>query len=108
MPLIPQAAARGAALAESAAMDRQKSDQDLADWMPSSPEAQCRYVGEWVSTKLRRQLPADGRRGCPSAPGRAVAGCLACSDVALETWVDSGGAICVEDAFDEAVAAVRG
>ncbi|ALC25678.1 hypothetical protein ABE83_00150 [Streptomyces sp. CFMR 7] len=24
-----------------------------ADWMPPSPEAQCRYVGEWVSNKLR-------------------------------------------------------
>ncbi|MGW1813922.1 TetR/AcrR family transcriptional regulator [Streptomyces sp. NPDC002125] len=37
-----------------------------------------------------------------------VASALACSDVALEAWVDSGGAIGVEDAFDEAVAAVRG
>lgn len=24
-----------------------------------APEAQCRYVGEWVATELRRQLPAE-------------------------------------------------
>lgn len=37
------------------------NDQDPADWMPSAPEARCRYVGEWVSAKLRRQLTADDR-----------------------------------------------
>ncbi|GAB2837622.1 TetR family transcriptional regulator [Streptomyces daliensis] len=37
-----------------------------------------------------------------------VACAVACSDVALEAWVGSGGAVGVEDAFDEAVAAVRG
>ncbi|MFJ9126159.1 TetR family transcriptional regulator [Streptomyces sp. NPDC102340] len=37
-----------------------------------------------------------------------VACAVTCSDVALEAWVDSGGAVGVEDAFDEAVAAVRG
>lgn len=35
------------------------SPQDPADWMPPSPEAQCRYVGEWLSTKLRWELTAD-------------------------------------------------
>lgn len=29
--------------------------------MPPSPEAQCRYVGEWVATKLRWDLTADDR-----------------------------------------------
>ncbi|MFF9795289.1 MULTISPECIES: HNH endonuclease family protein [Streptomyces] len=48
-------------VAVTARSNRQKSDQDPADWMPSSPEAQCRYVGEWVSTKLRWQLTADAR-----------------------------------------------
>lgn len=28
--------------------------------LPSS-EAQCRYVGEWLSTKLRRQLTTNDR-----------------------------------------------
>ncbi|MGP3638214.1 HNH endonuclease family protein [Streptomyces sp. 24-1644] len=48
-------------VAVTARSNRQKSDQDPADWMPPSPEAQCRYVGEWVSTKLRWQLNADDR-----------------------------------------------
>ncbi len=48
-------------VAVTARSNRQKSDQDPADWMPSSPEAQCRYVGEWVSTKLRWDLTADDR-----------------------------------------------
>ncbi|MEV6477261.1 HNH endonuclease family protein [Streptomyces sp. NPDC051657] len=48
-------------VAVTARSNRQKSDRDPADWMPPSPEAQCRYVGEWVSTKLRWQLTADDR-----------------------------------------------
>ncbi|MET7411934.1 HNH endonuclease family protein [Streptomyces rubiginosohelvolus] len=46
-------------VAVTARSNRQKSDQDPADWMPPSPDAQCRYVAEWVSTKLRWQLTAD-------------------------------------------------
>ncbi|MFJ1783025.1 HNH endonuclease [Streptomyces anulatus] len=41
--------------------NRRKSDHDPADWMPPSLEVQCRYTGEWVSTKLRWQLTADDR-----------------------------------------------
>ncbi|MEU3208135.1 HNH endonuclease family protein [Streptomyces cyaneofuscatus] len=48
-------------VAVTARSNRQKSDQDPADWMPPSPAAQCRYVGEWVATKLRWQLTADDR-----------------------------------------------
>ncbi|MFI2318481.1 hypothetical protein AMK17_32375 [Streptomyces sp. CB00072] len=48
-------------VAVTARSNRQKSDQDPADWMPPSPDAQCRYVAEWVSTKLRWQLTADDR-----------------------------------------------
>ncbi|MFD3976348.1 HNH endonuclease family protein [Streptomyces cyaneofuscatus] len=48
-------------VAVTARTNRSKSDQDPADWMPPSSEAQCRYVGEWVSTKLRWQLTADDR-----------------------------------------------
>ncbi|MEW9514612.1 HNH endonuclease family protein [Streptomyces bacillaris] len=48
-------------VAVTARTNRQKADQDPADWMPPSPQAQCRYVGEWVATKLRWQLTADDR-----------------------------------------------
>ncbi len=48
-------------VAVTARSNRQKSDQDPADWMPPSPAAHCRYVGEWVATKLRWQLTADDR-----------------------------------------------
>ncbi|MBW3356596.1 HNH endonuclease family protein [Streptomyces microflavus] len=48
-------------VAVTARSNRQKSDQDPADWMPPSPDAQCQYISEWVSTKLRWQLTADDR-----------------------------------------------
>ncbi|WP_329359944.1 HNH endonuclease family protein [Streptomyces anulatus] len=48
-------------VAVTARSNRQKSDQDPADWMPPSPDAQCRYVAEWVATKLRWQLTAEDR-----------------------------------------------
>ncbi|MFG3398764.1 HNH endonuclease family protein [Streptomyces parvus] len=48
-------------VAVTARTNRQKADQDPADWMPPAPEAQCRYVGEWVATKLRWGLTADDR-----------------------------------------------
>ncbi|SNB91045.1 Protein of unknown function [Streptomyces sp. PgraA7] len=46
-------------VAVTARTNRQKADQDPAQWLPPAPEAQCRYVGEWVSTKLRWQLAVD-------------------------------------------------
>lgn len=46
-------------VAVTARTNRQKADQDPAQWLPPAPEAQCRYVGEWVATKLRWQLTAD-------------------------------------------------
>ncbi|MEU5561370.1 HNH endonuclease family protein [Streptomyces globisporus] len=48
-------------VAVTARTNRQKSDQDPAEWMPPSPVAQCRYVEEWVGTKLRWDLTADHR-----------------------------------------------
>lgn len=45
-------------VAVSARSNRQKSDRDPAEWMPI-PEARCRYLGEWVSTKLRYRLSVD-------------------------------------------------
>jgi hypothetical protein len=46
-------------VAVTARTNRQKADQDPATWMPPSPDAHCRYVGEWVATKLRWGLAAD-------------------------------------------------
>lgn len=45
-------------VAVTARTNRQESVQDRAEWMPPVPDAQCRYVGEWVATKLRRRLTA--------------------------------------------------
>ncbi|MGW8767843.1 HNH endonuclease family protein [Streptomyces sp. NPDC055815] len=46
-------------VAVSARSNRQKADQEPAEWMPPSPEATCRYLSEWVGTKLRWGLSAD-------------------------------------------------
>jgi len=46
-------------VAVTARTNRSKADQDPAQWLPPAPDAQCRYVGEWVATKLRWQLTAD-------------------------------------------------
>ncbi|MFB4421605.1 DUF1524 domain-containing protein [Streptomyces sp. QL37] len=40
-------------------VNRQRADRDPAEWLPPVPDAHCRYVGEWVTTKLRWQLTAD-------------------------------------------------
>ncbi|WP_181805316.1 TetR/AcrR family transcriptional regulator [Streptomyces shenzhenensis] len=54
-----------------------------------------------------------GRLGATADPmnelrARALVACaLACSEAATETWVRSNGAVDMEEAFDEAVAAVR-
>ncbi|MFE5963159.1 HNH endonuclease [Streptomyces rubiginosohelvolus] len=48
-------------VAVTACTNRQKADQDPADWMPRSPEAQWGYAGEWVATKIRWDLTADDR-----------------------------------------------
>ncbi|MEV7729115.1 FAD-dependent oxidoreductase [Streptomyces sp. NPDC087917] len=46
-------------VAVTARSNRQKSDQDPAEWLPSSSEALCRYASEWTATKLRWQLSVD-------------------------------------------------
>ncbi|MET9725429.1 HNH endonuclease family protein [Streptomyces zaomyceticus] len=46
-------------VAVTARSNRSKSDQDPAEWMPPLPDAHCRYVSEWVATKLRWGLAAD-------------------------------------------------
>ncbi|MFE6633539.1 hypothetical protein [Streptomyces tendae] len=52
----------GAATRLAAATTRSnqsKSDQAPAEGLPPASEAHCRYVGEWVGTKLRWGLSAD-------------------------------------------------
>ncbi|MFD8792823.1 hypothetical protein [Streptomyces vinaceus] len=39
---------------------RSKADQDPAEWLPSAPDALCRYGAEWTATKLRWGLAVDG------------------------------------------------
>ncbi|MFE5852580.1 HNH endonuclease family protein [Streptomyces sp. NPDC056500] len=38
---------------------REKADQDLTGWLPAAPSQQCRYIGDWVATKLRWGLTTD-------------------------------------------------
>lgn len=65
-----------ALVAVTARENRSKADQDPAEWLPSSPGARCRYVGEWVAVKTRWGLSADATEaealaglaaGCPDA-----------------------------------------
>lgn len=46
-------------VAVTARSNRQKADHDPAEWMPPVPDVHCRYVAEWVGTKLRWGLAAD-------------------------------------------------
>ncbi len=44
----------------TARSNRSKADQDPAQWLPPAGEVHCRYVAEWVGTKLRWALSAYG------------------------------------------------
>lgn len=46
-------------VAVTARSNRSKADQDPAQWLPPATDAHCRYVAEWVGTKLRWNLTAD-------------------------------------------------
>ncbi|MFD5890571.1 HNH endonuclease family protein [Streptomyces sp. NPDC060334] len=46
-------------VAVTARSNRQKSDQDPAEWLPPSADALCRYGAEWTATKLRWRLAVD-------------------------------------------------
>ncbi|MEV6400809.1 HNH endonuclease, partial [Streptomyces sp. NPDC051907] len=46
-------------VAVTARTNRSKADQDPREWMPPLPDAHCRYVSEWVATKLRWGLTVD-------------------------------------------------
>ncbi|WP_331763565.1 HNH endonuclease family protein (plasmid) [Streptomyces hirsutus] len=51
--------AEASLVAVTARSNRSKSDQDPAQWLPPAGEVHCRYVAEWVATKLRWSLTAD-------------------------------------------------
>ncbi|MFI1436704.1 HNH endonuclease family protein [Streptomyces lydicus] len=48
-------------VAVTAKTNRQKADQDPADWMPPATDARCTYLSDWVGTKLRWSLTVDRR-----------------------------------------------
>lgn len=52
-------AAATSLVAVSATSNRSKADQDPAEWLPPAVEATCRYLSEWIATKLRWGLTAD-------------------------------------------------
>jgi pimeloyl-ACP methyl ester carboxylesterase len=61
-------------IAVSATSNRQKSDQDPADWMPQRVTEDCAYVADWIAVKVRWSLAVDPREhdtlitlasGCP-------------------------------------------
>ncbi|MEV4492955.1 HNH endonuclease family protein [Micromonospora coxensis] len=40
-------------------VNQAKGDQDPATWLPPYASARCRYVNEWVATKIRWRLTVD-------------------------------------------------
>ncbi|MDF2272428.1 HNH endonuclease family protein [Streptomyces coacervatus] len=46
-------------VAVSAASNRAKADKDPYKWLPPTGDVMCRYISEWVGTKLRWGLTAD-------------------------------------------------
>lgn len=50
---------RNALIAVTARSNRQKSDKDPADWVPTRRAAWCRYATAWTTVKIRWGLSAD-------------------------------------------------
>jgi hypothetical protein len=46
-------------VAVTARTNRSKADQDPAEWLPPASDQYCRYIGEWIATKLRWGLAID-------------------------------------------------
>jgi hypothetical protein len=66
-----------ALVAVTARSNRQKADQDPAQWLPPHVPARCRYLREWTTIKLRWSLTVDTREknqlvrlgaACPNDP----------------------------------------
>ncbi|MEU8992858.1 HNH endonuclease family protein [Streptomyces sp. NPDC048558] len=60
-------------VAVTARSNRSKADQDPAQWLPPAADVHCRYLAEWVGTKLRWALAVDD--GELAALEGAAAGC---------------------------------
>lgn len=60
-------------VAVTARSNRSKADQDPAEWLPPTADVHCRYVAEWVGTKLRWDLAVDD--GELAALEEAASGC---------------------------------
>ncbi|MFE7765372.1 HNH endonuclease family protein [Streptomyces sp. NPDC057438] len=60
-------------VAVTARSNRSKADQDPAQWLPPASDVHCRYVAEWVATKLRWSLAADEAEA--AALREVAAGC---------------------------------
>jgi hypothetical protein len=67
-------------------VNRAKGDQDVAQWLPPSIDAHCRYLHEWVAVKTRWKLSADATE---KAALQRLAG--ACADTALAVSVAATG-----------------
>ncbi|MFD0055870.1 HNH endonuclease family protein [Streptomyces sp. NPDC127168] len=65
--------AEASLVAVTARSNRSKSDQDPAQWLPPATEVHCRYIAEWVGTKLRWSLSADEAEA--AAVREVAAGC---------------------------------
>ncbi|MFD5017221.1 HNH endonuclease family protein [Streptomyces chartreusis] len=51
--------AEASLVAVTARSNRSKADQDPAEWLPPAADVHCRYLAEWVGTKLRWALAVD-------------------------------------------------
>ncbi|MFE4059620.1 DUF1524 domain-containing protein [Streptomyces sp. NPDC059096] len=60
-------------IAVSAKTNRSKLDQDPATWLPPFTGYRCRYIADWIATKIRRQLSIDTTE--KNALAEAAAGC---------------------------------
>ncbi|MBZ5737613.1 HNH endonuclease family protein [Nocardioides mangrovi] len=57
----------------TAALNRSKGDQDIAEWLP--PQQQCRYLREWVAVKHRWSLSVDSAEKSAMTALVSSAGC---------------------------------
>lgn len=60
-------------IAVSASSNRSKSDQDPAEWMPTSTGFTCQYTARWIAVKFRWRLAVDSAE--KNALSSLVAGC---------------------------------
>ncbi|MCM2391396.1 HNH endonuclease family protein [Streptomyces albipurpureus] len=51
--------ASGTLATVTARSKRERADRDLGGWLPAAPAQQCRYIADWVATKLRWGLTTD-------------------------------------------------